>query len=133
MLYLLYKLSFVSQKVGSLKVQEPAYPYSLSGDVTVLERGTDKTTVAAGFSGGELRIFNYINKEVVATFRGHRSAVSAISYERNGSIVASGGCDSDIFLWDLVTLTGEGMIVANVIMCPEKCQFTGSTTVLETT
>lgn len=63
--------------------------------------------MAAGFSGGELRIFNYINKEVVATFRGHRSAVSAISYERSGSIVASGGCDSDIFLWDLVTLTGE--------------------------
>ena len=88
-------------------MQEPAYPYSLSGDVTVLERGTDKTTVAAGFSGGELRIFNYINKEVVATFRGHRSAVSAITYEKSGSMVASGGCDSDIFLWDLVTLTGK--------------------------
>lgn len=94
-------------QIGTLKVQESNYPYSLSGDVTILERAPDRTTVAAGYSGGELRILNYISKEVVATFRGHRSAVSSIAFERHGSTVASGGSDSDIFLWDLVTLTGE--------------------------
>ena len=101
----LYIFSYTSQ-IGSLRVQESNYPYTLSGDVTLLERATDKTTVAAGYSGGELRIFNYINKEVVATFRGHRSAISSIAFEKRGGVVASGGCDSDIFLWDLVTLTG---------------------------
>jgi U3 small nucleolar RNA-associated protein 12 len=95
-----------ASQIGSLKVSEVNYPYSTSGDATLLVRGNDKTTVAAGFSGGELRIFNYINKECVATFRGHRSAVSSIAYEKNGSIVASGSNDTDIFLWDLVTLTG---------------------------
>lgn len=69
--------------------------------------------MAGGYSSGELRIFNYITKEVVATFRGHRSAVSAVAFERSGSIVASGGRDSDIFLWDLVTLTGEiGLLIS---------------------
>jgi WD40 repeat protein len=97
----------MATQIGTLKVQESNYPYSLSGDVTVLERAPDRTTVAAGFSGGELRIFNYISKEVVATFRGHRSAVSSIAFEHHGSTVASGGSDSDIFLWDLVTMTGE--------------------------
>jgi U3 small nucleolar RNA-associated protein 12 len=97
----------IFHQIGNLKVQEVNYPYSLAGDVTLLVRGLDKTTVAAGFSSGELRIFNYINKECVATFRGHRSAVSSIAYERGGTIVASGGQDSDIFLWDLVTLTGD--------------------------
>jgi WD40 repeat protein len=104
------QLSFVSQ-IGQLKVEESNYPYSTTGDVTILERSTDKTTVAGGYSSGELRIFNYITKEVVATFRGHRSAVSAVAFERSGSIVASGGRDSDIFLWDLVTLTGEIMLL----------------------
>jgi WD40 repeat protein len=97
----------MATQIGTLKVQESNYPYSLSGDVTTLERAPNRTTVAAGFSGGELRIFNYISKEVVATFRGHRSAVSSIAFERHGSTVASGGSDSDIFLWDLVTMTGE--------------------------
>ena len=100
------QISFVPQ-IGQLKVDESNYPYSTAGDVTILQRSTDKTTVAGGYSTGELRIFNYITKEVVATFRGHRSAVSAVAFERSGSIVASGGRDSDIFLWDLVTLTGE--------------------------
>lgn len=100
------QISFVPQ-IGQLKVDESNYPYSTAGDVTILQRSTDKTTVAGGYSSGELRIFNYITKEIVATFRGHRSAVSAVAFERSGSIVASGGRDSDIFLWDLVTLTGE--------------------------
>jgi WD40 repeat protein len=104
------QLSFLSQ-IGQLKVEESNYPYTTTGDVTILERSTDKTTVAGGYSSGELRIFNYITKEMVATFRGHRSAVSAVAFERSGSIVASGGRDSDIFLWDLVTLTGEILLL----------------------
>lgn len=70
-------------QIGSLKVPESNYPYSLSGDVTILERAPDKTTVAAGFSGGELRIFNYINKEIIATFRGNDCLLlltSAVAY-----------------------------------------------------
>ena len=96
--------------IGGMKVAEPNYPYSLSGDVTLLLCGTDKSSVAAGYSGGEVRIFNYINRECVATLRGHRSAVTSLAYEVHekgvNSLLASGGADSDIFLWDLVTLTG---------------------------
>ena len=96
--------------IGGMKVAEPNYPYSLSGDVTLLLCGTDKSSVAAGYSGGEVRIFNYINRECIATLRGHRSSVTSLAYEVHekgvNSLLASGGADSDIFLWDLVTLTG---------------------------
>ena len=93
-------------QIGSMKVLEPSYPYALAGDVTILLCGQDKCTVAAGYSGGEVRLFNYLTKECIATLRGHRSAVTSLAYEPQGSLLVSGGADSDIFLWDLVTLTG---------------------------
>jgi U3 small nucleolar RNA-associated protein 12 len=60
----------------------------------------------AGYSNGELRVFNYINKTCEATLRGHRSAVSSLAFEKDGTVFASGGSDSDIFVWDLVASVG---------------------------
>ncbi len=87
------------------------YPYCDLGDVTVLARSPDKQSVAVGYSTGEIRIFNYINSTLVATLRGHRSAVLSLTFDvgtsaetTGGLFLASGGADTDIFLWDIVAL-----------------------------
>jgi U3 small nucleolar RNA-associated protein 12 len=78
----------------------------VSGEVTVLACSPDKTTIAAGYSNGEVRIFNYITKALVSSQRGHRSAVTSLAYEDGGVLLASGGADSDIIVWDLVAGVG---------------------------
>jgi WD40 repeat protein len=73
------------------------------------------------YSSGEVLIFDYMNKSVIvrplpfphsphspqATLRGHRSAVLSLAYDESGTLLASGGADSDIFIWDMVTLAGK--------------------------
>ena len=34
------------------------------------------------------------------TLQGHRKAVSALGYSRSGALLASGGQDTDIIVWD---------------------------------
>ena len=74
--------------------------------MTILACSPDKITIAAGYSNGELRIFNYITKALISTQRGHRSAVTSLAYEEGGVLLASGGADSDIIIWDLVAGVG---------------------------
>ena len=96
-------------QVSTLATEHPNYPYQLSGDVCVLARCFDKlkSSVAAGYTTGEIRIFNYISKALVATLHGHSAAVSCLTQDTHQSTrecwLASGGCDCDIVLWDLVT------------------------------
>lgn len=48
-------------------------------------------------------VFNYLSRTVLATLKGHRSAVTSLAYNTNGSQLISGGADCDIVLWDTVT------------------------------
>lgn len=91
-------------QVGVLSVDQPNYPYGLCGDVHVLARCPDKSSVAVGYSNGDVSIFNYIKKTCTATLRGHKSSVVSLSFDSTGSLLASGGADSDIFVWDMMTL-----------------------------
>lgn len=99
-----------AQKIGHVSCEEFHYPYRLPGEVTILETNPfDKTLVAVGYSNGDVRLFDYINKSLVSTLRGHRSAVTSLCFEKSSSqsmVLASGSADSDIVLWDLVTFTG---------------------------
>lgn len=76
--------------------------------MTSIERSSDKTHVAVGYSTGDIRIFDYIKQTVVASFRGHRSAIASLAFDisENSALLASGGKDSDILVWDMVALTG---------------------------
>jgi U3 small nucleolar RNA-associated protein 12 len=97
-----------ASKVAALRPDIANYPYDLPGEVTHIERSTDKTTLAVGYSTGEIRVFNFINKSIVATFKAHRSGVSYLSYDdgNSSSLLASGGKDSDIYIWDMVSMCG---------------------------
>ena len=90
-----------------MNYEDPNYPYSDFGEVISLVRLPDKTSICAGYSSGEARIFNYVQGNLTTTFRGHRSAVTAIAVdEQSGSLMATGGADCEIIIWDLVALSG---------------------------
>jgi U3 small nucleolar RNA-associated protein 12 len=75
-----------------------------------------KSSIAVGYSTGQINILNYISKNLIATLHGHSSAISCLvdigsqqNLSTRGSaesmyLLASGGCDCDIILWDLVSL-----------------------------
>jgi U3 small nucleolar RNA-associated protein 12 len=81
--------------------------------VTKIIRCADKETVAVGYSTGNVCIFNYISKTLVATLHGHRSAVTSFAVDSSGTYVASGGADGDIFVWDMLTMTALCRIKAH--------------------
>ncbi len=76
--------------------------------VTSLCRIENSDRIAAGYSNGQVKVWCVSRGTCEATFNGHRTAVSALRYSghKAGSILASGGRDSDVVLWDLVADTG---------------------------
>lgn len=89
---------------------DAGYPFATISEVTAIAASPDKKTVAVGFSTGEVKIFDYLQQTLLTTLRGHRSAVTRLVYddieEQGGLVLASGGADCDIFLWDLVANVG---------------------------
>lgn len=67
-------------------------------------------TVSAGYLTGEIMLYNYMNKTTTATLRGHKSAVISMTYDASGTLLASGGADSDIYIWDTVSLAGKARL-----------------------
>jgi U3 small nucleolar RNA-associated protein 12 len=46
--------------------------------------------IAVGYSDGLVNTFNLTTGELVGTFQGHRSAITALNYDTNGHMLASG-------------------------------------------
>ncbi|KAK3046606.1 beta transducin [Extremus antarcticus] len=62
---------------------------------------------AAGYSDGSIRIWDALSGQVVVSFNGHRSAVTYLRFDREGSRLASGSRDTDIILWNLLSEQAE--------------------------
>ena len=58
------------------------------------------------YGDGSIRIWDSRIATVIITFNGHRSAVTALSFDRQGVRLASGAKDTDLIVWDLVAETG---------------------------
>ena len=79
------------------------------GEVTALDActGDDGTRmVAAGTTTGAVRLFRIDTGENTTTFSGHRSGVNVVRYARGGSLLASGGQNGDVVVWDVVAERG---------------------------
>ncbi len=55
------------------------------------------------------------SKSVVATFNGHKRAVTALAFDDAGARLASGSQDTDLILWDVI---GEAGLFRFVILVP---------------
>ncbi|KAK4499030.1 hypothetical protein PRZ48_009542 [Zasmidium cellare] len=62
---------------------------------------------AVGYADGSIRIWDSLSGQIVVSFNGHRSAVTHLQFDREGSRLASGSKDSDIIVWNLLSETAE--------------------------
>jgi U3 small nucleolar RNA-associated protein 12 len=62
---------------------------------------------AVGYQDGSIRIWDSLSGQVVVSFNAHRSAITHLSFDRDGSRLASGSRDTDIIIWNLLSETAE--------------------------
>jgi len=60
-----------------------------------------------GHADGSIRIWDALSAQIVVNFNGHRSAVTHLQFDRDGSRLASGSRDTDIIIWNLLSETAE--------------------------
>lgn len=75
--------------------------------VTCLARSpTNWDSFAVGYADGSIRLWSTGSASVVVTFNGHKSAISALAWDTDGTRLASGSKDTDIIVWDVVGEVG---------------------------
>lgn len=65
----------------------------LPGDrnvVTALCASPNKRNLAVGYSDGNIQVYDLKSAEVISIFSGHRSEITALSYDSFGHKLASG-------------------------------------------
>lgn len=58
------------------------------------------------YGDGSIRIWDSRIATVIISFNGHKSAISALTFDEDGVRLASGAKDTDIIIWDLVAEVG---------------------------
>lgn len=92
-------------KTGEL-VSRWSDPKNRSEVSVISQSRTDGDVFAAGYTDGSVRLWDSQTAAAVISFNGHRSAVSALAWDRSGTRLASGGRDGHIIVWDLVAEVG---------------------------
>lgn len=86
------------------------YDAENAAEVTILDcyhGGHPRTNlIAVGYANGHIRVFEYETGVLKSTFTGHRTAITALVFDRDGSRLASGGKDCNIVMWDIVSEKG---------------------------
>lgn len=111
-------------QVLTLSPESPNYPYNLPGETRYIKVSPDGSSVAVGYSTGDIRIFDYIKNTIISTLHGHRSDITALHFATNQQPISpqsdlsvemdisstslalyllSGSADTDIYVWDCVT------------------------------
>ena len=75
-------------------------------EVTRLAYDSNTDLVAGGYSDGSIRVWDSKSSTLIVTFNGHKSAVSALNFDKLGTRLVSGSKDSNIIVWDLVGEVG---------------------------
>ena len=75
-------------------------------EVSCMARSPQKDTFAVGYADGSIRLWSASSGSVIATFNGHKKAVSTLAFDRSGTRLASGSQDTDLILWDVIGESG---------------------------
>ena len=74
--------------------------------VTRIARAEGSDLVAAGHSDGTIRLWSLDDASTDVLLKGHRSEVTALRFNASGSMLVSGGKDTNVVVWDVVAETG---------------------------
>jgi WD40 repeat protein len=72
---------------------------NLALGVTQLAFSRDGRLLATGEIDGRIQLWDFKERRIVATFKGHHGGISCLKFSPDGSILASGGQDTTILLW----------------------------------
>ncbi|ODV59990.1 snoRNA-binding rRNA-processing protein DIP2 [Ascoidea rubescens DSM 1968] len=75
-------------------------------EITYLQYHAENNIVAAGYSDGNIKIWDLTSGSVIINFSGHKSAITMLIFDKTGTRLCSGSRDSNITLWDLVSESG---------------------------
>jgi len=75
-------------------------------EVTCIMQSPEHDSFAIGYADGSIRLWNSSSASVIATFNGHKKAITALAFDKNGTRLASGSQDTDLILWDIVGEAG---------------------------
>ncbi|CDS10194.1 hypothetical protein LRAMOSA02870 [Lichtheimia ramosa] len=76
--------------------------------VTCIAKSPNKRDYAVGYEDGMVRLWtaDTTAESATVTLSGHRGAVTALTFDQDGTRLASGSRDTDIIVWDVVAETG---------------------------
>ncbi|KII95241.1 hypothetical protein PLICRDRAFT_34085 [Plicaturopsis crispa FD-325 SS-3] len=75
-------------------------------EVTCILRSPQKDLFAVGYADGSIRLWNSSSESVIATFNGHKKAITTLAFDEGGTRLASGSQDTDLIVWDVVAEAG---------------------------
>lgn len=74
--------------------------------VTSLCFHQDTELLCVGYDDGVIKIWDLLSKSVLMQFNGHKSGVTMLKLDKEGTRLVSGSKDSDLIIWDLVGEVG---------------------------
>ena len=74
--------------------------------ITKIARASGSTIVAAGAADGSIRLWNLADGTSDVLLKGHKSEVTALRFNKSGSLLVSGGKDTSVVVWDVVAEVG---------------------------
>lgn len=86
-------------------------PNSTTGPVTrVCSHPLQRDVSAVGYFDGSVRLWdtstNCTTNSLLLTLNGHKSGIAHLEFSMDGHFLATGGWDTDIVIWDLISQSG---------------------------
>lgn len=74
--------------------------------VVILAYHEQTNILAAGHNDGSIKVWDMTSGSLLVSFQGHKSAISVLKFDRNGTRIVSGSNDASVIMWDLVSEEG---------------------------
>lgn len=98
------KVSIISDTVtpGSLNSSSLLPP----PEITRLAYSSFANLLAIGLSNGDIKVWDLSTNSLIIKFQGHKSSITCLEFDPNGTSLISGSNDSSIIIWDLISEAG---------------------------